>query len=186
MEIDNRFAEAKQAAEIFLETAPLDVLVGIVTFADEVEVVQEPSLNREAAVAALDDLALSRQTSLYDGVQQAVRTAGSQGQRNVLVLSDGVDTSDTEIEDVTATIKGADIKVDVISLGQTGAEAAPLETIAAAGRGTVLSTQDPEALSEAFASEAQALAKQVLVTVEVPEGVSSGGGHPGRDDRRRR
>ena len=40
MEIDNRFAEAKQAAEIFLETAPLDVLVGIVTFADEVEVVQ--------------------------------------------------------------------------------------------------------------------------------------------------
>ena len=65
----------------------------------------------------------------------------------MLVLSDGVDTSATEIEDVTATIKGADIKVDVISLGQTGAEAAPLETIAAAGRGTVLSTQDPEALS---------------------------------------
>ena len=91
----------------------------------------------------------------------------------MLVLSDGVDTSDTQIEDVTATIKGADIKVDVSPSARPAREAAPLETIAAAGRGTVLSTQDPEALSEAFASEAQALAKQVLVTVEVPEGVSN-------------
>lgn len=164
----DRFTEAKRAAQTFLESAPLDVLVGIVTFAGEIEVVQEPTLNREASIAALDDLELSLQTRLYDGVREAVRTAGVDGQRSVLVLSDGADTSNTPVEDVVASIEDAEVQVDVVALGQSPANLRPLEEIAIAGKGAVLSTDDPEALAAVFESEAQALAKQVLVTVELP------------------
>ena len=81
-----RFEQAKVAARTFLETAPVDVFVGIVTFAGEVEVVQEPTLDREASIALLDTLTLSSKTRLYDGISQAVRGAGEDGQRSVLVL----------------------------------------------------------------------------------------------------
>ena len=172
----DRFTEAKRAAQTFLETAPLDVLVGIVTFAGEIEVVQEPTLDRAASIAALDDLELSLQTRLYDGVRAAVRTAGVDGQRSVLVLSDGADTSGTPVEDVIASIEDAEVQVDVVALGQSPAKRGPLEEIAQAGKGSVLSTDDPQALAALFESEAQALAKQVLVTIEVPASVAASEG----------
>ena len=44
----DKFTEAKRAAQIFLDTAPDDLYVGIVTFAGDVTVAQEPSLDRAA------------------------------------------------------------------------------------------------------------------------------------------
>ena len=42
---------------------------------------------------------LTKKTRLYDGVIQAVDVAGTEGQRSLLVLSDGADTSETPIDD---------------------------------------------------------------------------------------
>ena len=54
---------------------------------------------------------------------------------------------------------------------QRGDEAnEPLNAIATAGKGTVLTTADPAALTAAFAKEADALARQIVVTAEVPAG----------------
>ena len=163
-----RFEQAKVAAQTYLETVPVDVFVGIVTFAEEVKVVQEPSLDRDASIAVLDTLTLSAKTRLYDGISQAVRTAGDQGQRSVLVLSDGADTSSTHLDDIAEQVEGSDVRVDVVALAQSGRQLERLERIALAGGGQVITADEPEALAGVFASQASALARQLLITVDVP------------------
>ena len=118
MRTSGKFREAKKAAQIFLDSAPKDLYVGIVTFAGRVSVAQQPSLDRNRSTRVLDSLRLSHGTYLYDGLQQAVRTAGSDGQRSIIVLSDGRDTSKTPRGTVTRVVKKADVKVDVVALKQ--------------------------------------------------------------------
>ena len=45
---NDKFTEAKRAADLFLDSAPKDVYVGIVTFAKDVTVAQQPTLDRAA------------------------------------------------------------------------------------------------------------------------------------------
>jgi tight adherence protein B len=164
----DRFEQAKAAAKAFLESAPRDVQVGIVAFAGSVEVVQPPSLDRDAAGAVIDDLSLSLQTRLYDGVIAATQAAGSEGQRSLLVLSDGRDTSDTELKEVVDAIAASEVRVDVVALGEAAEANAPLESMASEGDGTVVAAQDPEALTTLFSDEAAALARQVLISAPLP------------------
>jgi tight adherence protein B len=168
MRRDNRFAEAQEAAKAFLAAAPEDLEVGIVTFASDIDVAQAPTLDREASTAVVDGLTLSNQTRLYDGLLEAVTASGTEGSRSILVLSDGRDTSDTPIENVTSAIELAQVKVDVVALALSAEEETLLEQLAVAGRGSVISAEDPEALSRVFADEARTLASQLLVTVTPP------------------
>ncbi len=92
------------------------------------------------------------------------------GQRKILVLSDGKDTTSTPLDDVVKQIKSSKAQVNVVSL-QRGDEAnAPLNAIAKAGKGTMLTAADPAALTAAFAKEADDLARQIVVTAQVPAG----------------
>jgi tight adherence protein B len=166
-----RFEAAKNAAREFITTVPDNVAVGIVSFASEVTTALSPTTDRAAATAVLDSLQLTKKTRLYDGVIQGVDVAGDEGQRSLLVLSDGADHSTTPIENVTNAIKGGDVLADVVALERSGprADIAALQQIAEAGKGQVIST-DPAALQAAFAAEATVLADQVLVTATLPSG----------------
>ena len=74
---------------------------------------------------------------------------------------------------MVGAIKKSGAGIDVVSL-QTGDEASqPLKEIAAAGKGSVLTTADPAALTAAFAREADVLARQVVVTAKVPSAKSA-------------
>ncbi|CAA9357793.1 MAG: Flp pilus assembly protein TadB [uncultured Nocardioidaceae bacterium] len=163
-----RFRAAKSAAGVFLENVPEDVAVGLVTFAGDVSVAQEPTLDTEAVRAAVDGLALTRDTRLYDGLMRAVEVSGREGARSILVLSDGRDTSRTPIGEAIAAVGEAAVKVDVVALAQDQGSTALLGSLADAGGGRVLSADDPRALEDVFADEAEALAQQVLVTVTPP------------------
>ncbi len=165
----SRFDAAKVAAQEFISSVPSDVYVGIVTFAGEVTTVLEPTTDRGAAQEVLNGLTLTRQTRLYDGVIQAVDVAGTEGQRSLLVLSDGADTSQTPIDAATTKIKDAEVLADVVALEQDGKALEALQQLAAAGQGQVISS-DPAALQAAFAAEADVLARQVLVTATLPSG----------------
>jgi tight adherence protein B len=166
----DRFEQAQAAAKAFLEAAPDDLYIGIVAFAGSVDVVQQPTLDRDTASSVIDDLELSLETRLYDGVIAAAEAAGSEGQRSLLVLSDGRDTSDTELEQVVSTISSSKVRVDVVALGEAAEANPPLEAMASEAGGTVVAAQDPEALTGLFNEEAAALARQVLVTASLPEG----------------
>ena len=170
-----KFAAAKRAAKVFLDSVPDDLYVGIVTFAGSVQVVQQPSLDRDSSLALVKGLKLSLGTSLYDGVIKAASTSGAKGPRSVLVLSDGRDTSTTQLSDVTDVVKAADVKVDVIALAQAARDEKLLAPLARAGDGSVISAADPRELGQIFTSEAQALASQVLVTAALPTGTPEEG-----------
>jgi tight adherence protein B len=169
-----RIAEAKKAALAYLAAVPANVNVGVLTFDDTVNVVVPPGLDRAAARTAIGGLTLTRNTALYPGVLGALEAAGPggqrAGQRKILLLSDGKDTTGTNLTDVVSAIKKSGATIDVVSL-QVGDEGnAPLNAIATAGKGTMLAAADPAALTAAFAEEATALARQVVVTAQLPSG----------------
>ncbi|WP_445255885.1 type II secretion system F family protein [Nocardioides aurantiacus] len=164
-----RIAAAKQAATLFLETAPADVAVGLVSFDDDVQVLVKPSRDRAALREAVAGLTLTRDTALYDGVLGAIEASGTEGARSLLVLSDGKDTTDTPLSEVLRALDREDVAVDVVSLQQQDAASQPLQLIAQAGGGQVMDA-DPASLGAAFAGEADALRRQLVVDVTLPEG----------------
>ncbi len=164
MAVGGRFEQAKAAAKAFLSAVPDDVKVGLVTFAGGVTVVQEPTTDTAALGTAIDGLTLSRGTALYDGVIQAVKTAGTAGSRNVLLLSDGNNTTKTTLTAATDAAKKSKVVVDVVALAQ-GSGTPFLEQIATAGGGRQIAADDPTALQGLFEDQAAALASQVLVTL---------------------
>jgi tight adherence protein B len=166
------FAQAQRAALTFLDIAPSDVRVGVVTFADEVATVHQPTTDRGVLSDSIDTLSLSARTSLYGGVLEAVEAAGPTGLRNILVLSDGRDTTDTALAEVTAAVGASRARVDVVALGQAGSARTALEQIATAGHGSVIDASEPEALDRVFADEAAALGRQILVSFPVPRDAS--------------
>ncbi|WP_298760318.1 vWA domain-containing protein, partial [uncultured Nocardioides sp.] len=161
---------ARSAALAYVDGLPDDVSLGIVTFAKSVAQPLAPTQDRAAARTVIGDLSLSGQTALYDGVLSAVDVAGTDGQRTLVVLSDGADTTDTTLETVTAAVEAAQIRLDVVSLVERPAD--DLTTLAAAGGGQVIPATS-EALTRTFAAEADALDRQVLVTAQVPDGLDS-------------
>lgn len=169
-----RLREAKKAARVYLTTVPANVRVGVLTFDSTVKLVVPPALDREAAEAAVSGVRVSSRTALYDGVLGALKAAGPSGskagQRKILLLSDGKDTSKTPLSDVLTAIKKSGAGVDVVSLQKGDEGNKPLNDIAAAGSGTMLTARDPAALTTAFAKEADALARQLVVTAQLPAG----------------
>ena len=166
----DRIEAAEAAALTFLESVPEDVYVGIVTFDSDVVSALDPTLDRDAAREVVENLELREQTRLYDGVAAGLDMAGTDGQRQLLVLSDGADTSGTPLADVTGAIGDSEVQVDVVSLEQD--QPAALGELADAGDGQAISA-DPEALAAAFSAQADVLARQVLVTAEVPSSVTA-------------
>ncbi|MGO4257956.1 type II secretion system F family protein [Marmoricola sp. RAF53] len=163
-----RIAAAERAALTYLDSVPDNVKVGIVTFDNGVAVRQEPSLDRAASKDVIGHLDLKVNTALYEGVETAVATvAREDGQRQVLVLSDGQDNTKKPLDPVISAIRKSGAKVDVVALEQGAAAPAPLVQMSEAGKGRVVSA-DAAALDQAFSSEADALARQVLVTATVP------------------
>ena len=169
---NGRFAAAKEAALTFLDNVPADVAVGIVTFDGEVSTALEPTVDRSAAEVVVGGLGLSKGTLLYDGILAAVDLAGDDGQRSILVLSDGADTGKvTGLADVISRIEDTATLVDVVSLDQENKPkaSAALADLAAAGQGGVIESTG-DALADAFAAEAEVLADQILVTAPLPAG----------------
>jgi tight adherence protein B len=163
-----KIAAAKAAALTYLDAVPENVEVGIVTFDNDVVVRLEPGTDRDAARAVINGLSLKLNTTLYEGVKTAIATTGTdEGQRQVLVLSDGKDNTKAPLQPVIDAIKASKVKVDVVALEQGAAAPQPLAAMASASGGTVISA-NADALTAAFSNEADVLARQILVTVDVP------------------
>lgn len=165
-------APAKTAALAFLDSVPDDVRIGLVSFDSAVQTQLQPTLDRDEARTVVSDLETAPDTLLNDGIIEAVAVAGAEGQRQVLVLSDGRDSGDTPDTAVIAAIRKAGVQVDVVALHDDTEALASLESFAEAGNGTVIPA-DADALTTAFNDEAAALSRQVLVTAQIPESVTA-------------
>lgn len=64
----SRLVAAQNAAKAFVQKQPDDTRIGIVTFAGTAALVQPPTRDREALVAAIDRFALQRHTAIGSGL----------------------------------------------------------------------------------------------------------------------
>lgn len=166
-----KFTAATDAVTAFLATAPPDVEIGMVAFAGKVGPVIEPTTDRVALLDEFKGLELAQGTSVYDALAEAVTLAGTEGSRSLLLLSDGADTgSDVALEAVAEAAVDSEIVVDVVSLANAK-QAGTLAKLAADTNGRVIPA-DSTALSQVLTEQADALAQQLLVKFELPEGVS--------------
>ncbi|MCW2834006.1 MAG: hypothetical protein JWN68_1959 [Nocardioides sp.] len=166
-----KFDAATDAVIAFLATAPPDVQIGMVAFAGTVGTVVAPTDDRQALLAEFTGLELAGGTGVYDAVAEALELAGSEGSRSLLLVSDGADTgSKATLDEVAKAAVEAEVVIDVVSIGGA-AKADALNTFADETTGQVIPAE-AEALAAVVAEQAQALAQQLLVSIELPDGVS--------------
>jgi tight adherence protein B len=169
----DRFEAAKEAAQTYIELAPSDVQIGLVTFASEVQTLLAPTTDHDAVLAEIDALTLTDKTRLYDGVLEALDVAGTEGVRSILLLSDGKDRgSEADLETTTVEARESGVRIDAVALEQNEDTAASLKLkeIAEAAGGDVTQA-DVEDLQGLYAEQAVELENQIIVTFPVPEGV---------------
>lgn len=166
-----RMEAARDAANRYLDLVPPDVEVGLVSFAAQATVRVTPTLDRQAVRAAVAGLVPDGGTSLYDGIALAGKTLGDEGQRRVLVLSDGEDTrSSATLEEALSTVTTTGVAVDAVVLGeQPAAATAVLQRLTVSGPGHLLQARDSRDASGAFASAATAFTSGLQVKLEVPQ-----------------
>jgi tight adherence protein B len=162
-------AAAKTAAASFLGNLPPDVDVGLVTFNDGAQVVSAPTADRTALQAQIDALTINptRGTALYDAVVAALGQAGTEGTRSILLLTDGQPgRSNATLDAAVAQAADAQTTVNSVYIGPDSVPTS-LQQLASGSNGRAVRS-DPSQLSDAFASAAQTISKQLQITAQVP------------------
>jgi tight adherence protein B len=160
---------AKSAARTFLDQVPVDVLVGLASFADRPHLLVTPTADRGSVKTALGRLHATGSTALFDALDLAVQQLGESGNRTVVLLSDGADTtSKSSLAEATARVRGSGIRMAVVGFHTDKAQNRVLADIAGAGHGVVTEALDPASLERAFGSAAQEIATQIRFAVALP------------------
>jgi len=92
MKRESRLETAIKAAQIFVEALEPEDNVSVITFSDEVQILQEFTGDRTRILGAIESVVPQRGTALYDAVFSSVRLLGDrEGRRALVLLSDGQD-----------------------------------------------------------------------------------------------
>ncbi len=168
-------ATVRSAAAAFLKSVPSDVRVGLVSFSGTAKLDVAPTGDHAKVQSAVDGLASSGETALYDAVSLAVKTLGGTGERSILLLSDGGDTASSTSTKASATqaLKSAGVRAEAVSFKSSEGDTSVLAGFAAAGGGRVVSAANSGAVQSAFTTAAKTLASQLTFSLPLPEGVSA-------------
>lgn len=162
---------AKAAARVLVAQLPADVRLGVVSFSDQPRVLVRPTTDHGAAQRAIDGLVAQGETSLYDGVIAAVKATGTNGDRRILLLSDGGDTvSSASLDQAVRALGG--VTLDAVAFRTDESQGRVLTSLASAGEGRVASASTSAALTGAFADAAREIASQVQLRLRAPSGLS--------------
>lgn len=168
-----RFEAARDAALAYLDNAPDDVRIGLLTYDGATRVVSGPTSDRDALRVAIEGLTLSRGTRLYQGISEAVGLAGTTGARSVLVLSDGRNVGgEVTLADAVDAATSNEVVVDVVTLDSNPRGLQALTRIATASGGIVIEAGVDD-LPTIFGSRADALRRALVVTFDKPEGTGA-------------
>ena len=157
------------AANAFLASVPADVYVGAVAFSTVPKVIASPTLDRAIVRAAIAGLRSSGETSLYDGLAATLAQLGTAGDRSFILLSDGGDTrSRRTLAQTMTALAASGVRAQVVGLKTDQTQGSVLNSLAAAGHGSVVAAGNSAAVSAAFTVAAQALESQIRVAITVP------------------
>ena len=179
MLVDDNIGTARSAAANFAGQMRAGTQMGVISFANTPNVVQDLTDDAGKAKDAIQALRVDDpqgDTALYDAVVRASeQLAGQPGQRNLFVLSDGRhEGTSTTLQQAIAAAKAAKVKVFTVGLevpGRPQDQVALGELAKATGGETVPTTADNvEAL---FGALGRNLASQYVVDLVLPPGVGS-------------
>ena len=179
---DAGMATVRSAVKDFLAAIPKDVKVGVVSFASTAGVDVRPTTDRAKVQSVVNGLRARGETSLYEAVQDAVTTLGTEGERSIILLSDGEDTvagagdggsakEASQRAAATTSLAKAKVRAEVVAF-KNDAGRAVLNGFAKAGGGTVVSAADRDAVRVAFDTAAKTLEGQVRFDLTVPAGLT--------------
>jgi tight adherence protein B len=168
-------ATVRAAVKDFLDTVPDDVKVGVVSFADTAGVDVAPTTDHEKVAKAVGGLVSGGETALYEAMQDAVDGLGTEGERSIILLSDGGDTVERikggekrENSERKAAIEAVDkskVRVEVVAFKTDESDTDVLEQFADAGGGSVANAGSTSSVSKAFAAAARTLESQSAFTL---------------------
>lgn len=160
-------AATRSAVAQFLQDAPEDVLIGLTSFADTAGVEVEPTTDRAVVQEYMDALVSRGYTSLYDAVDVSVAAMGAEGDRSLVLLSDGGETvtpegeRDARLLEAVQAVRDSGVRVEVVAFATDESVDEVLQQFADAGGGSVTRVEDGAAVRQAFATAAAALESQV-------------------------
>lgn len=123
-----RLEAAKATARTFVEAQPSSIAVGIVTFDNGGSIIQPPTHDRFAILAAVDRIQPEGSTSLAQGIFTALDVIveeplstdaeiGFHGSSLIIMLTDGENTEGADPLEIAALASKAGVKVYTVGLG---------------------------------------------------------------------
>jgi tight adherence protein B len=172
-----KIIRARDAAVSFAGAMRPGTRLGLVAFSDRPRVVQTLTTDHDQVRSAIGTLTADGDTALYDAVALASGLlVNEQGQRNLVVLSDGKDDgSRTDLEGAIAAARKAKVFVDTVGLNTLGGEQDPEALRRLAGRtsGQAFEVSNADNLEAQFRSIGESLASQYVVDLVLPPGLGT-------------
>jgi VWFA-related protein len=160
---------ARQAARAFVDTIrPIDS-VALMTFGNDIRIVQDYTADKDALYAAIDSLQAFGQTALYQGAFEAVALASNapHTRRAVIILSDGAEfggISNVGRDAARASALARGVPVYTIGIG-FGIDRSYLQELASATNARFYESPDLSELTEIYTNLARLLSSQYIVTL---------------------
>jgi VWFA-related protein len=172
--------QSKAAIQQFIDSLDAQDQVAVMSFANNVQMLQDFTTDRAALANAVTRLVAVGETALYDGVIQAAErmAAAPPGRKLIVLLSDGSAT--IGVNKRSASIQATQAAgVGVVAFGfGSGIDRKYLTDLTTASGGRLLEASTTAAIKQAYADLASAIRSQYTLHLDVPRSIDRTG--PGR------
>jgi antitoxin component YwqK of YwqJK toxin-antitoxin module len=167
----------KRAVLQFLQTIPAEVIIGVISFASDVQLEHEFSRDRKSIFKAVQKIRAWGGTTLFDSIYEGMKRLQKVGKstdlRTIICLSDGADMNPRgtgpmsihKLKDVTELAEENSIRVITIGLGQTIDEKS-LKALANQTKGAYLCAPTSKQLSGAYQAVSKRARLETYYAVE--------------------
>jgi tight adherence protein B len=161
-------SSAKNAAVSFIDNMRDTDKVAIVGFADTVTEYCTFTSDKTILKKSIEVITSEGETSLFDGIIKGLsifNNIDSMKYQYMLVLSDGTDTVSTAtLDDVVALMPSSNVIIYSIALLSNEFNPSDLETIAKSANGALLTTADPQQLTNLYGDISKKMRNQYKIT----------------------
>ena len=175
-------ADVIASARAFADALRPQDQLGLMLFADDVELVHDLATNRKGIQEAIDSYKTNGGTALYDALSQALtRLETVEGRRVIVLMTDGRDEDNpgtgpgslSTLAEVVKQLKGSGVTVFTLGLGAK-VDTAPLQQFAEISGGRILLPQDVSELSGEFARIVEDLRRRYVIAYTSTNGERNG------------
>ena len=116
--VPTRAQAAKAAARAFIAESPAGIKIGIIAFSGAAGVVAPLSVDHQAVAAALEDVPLPNgATAIGDALKLAAAQLPSNGHRVIVLITDGVNNSGTDPNELAQWLGAHHVPVYTVGIG---------------------------------------------------------------------